>query len=112
MNAKKELLGFLDGKANIKCASISNGEEFYEFYEEGCNEDRKDFTLKVDFSESEYNKFLDQLDFNYDSGYGGQNLFGTIWLADGTWCTRGEYDGSEWWIHNTMPAIPKELIKS
>lgn len=37
------------------------------------------------------------LDFDYDSGYGGQELFGHIWYADGTWSNRGEYDGSEWW---------------
>jgi hypothetical protein len=114
-NAKKELLGFLEGKANIKCATLSDYDKVYsdlypEDYDEEFDGARKDIVLKVDFSESEYNKFLDQLYFDYQSGFGRQNLFGTIWLADGTWCTRGEYDGSEWWIHNTMPAIPKELL--
>jgi len=49
---------------------------------------------------------LQVLDFRYDGGYGGQELFGTVWLKDGTWMERGEYDGSEWWEHRTRPEIP------
>ena len=40
---------------------------------------------------------LPWLDFEYDDGYGDQELFGNIWYADGTWSDRGEYDGAEWW---------------
>ncbi len=43
------------------------------------------------------------LDKEYDDGYGGQELSGTIVFKDGTWLSRGEYDGSEWWDYNTMP---------
>mgnify|MGYP000630626643 CR=1 FL=1 len=63
----------------------------------------------------DYEKYFQQetevidLDFEYDSGYGGQNLFGTIWYEDGTWSERGEYDGSEWWEHRERPQIPEEL---
>ena len=46
---------------------------------------------------------------DYDSGYGSQQLFGTIWYKDGTWSTRGEYDGSEWWKYNSCPELPKLL---
>ena len=45
------------------------------------------------------------MNFEYDNGFGGQELYGTIWLKDGTWCTRGEYDGSEWWEHHERPDI-------
>lgn len=48
--------------------------------------------------------FLEDLaSINYDNGYGGQELFGTIVLKDGTWLERGEYDGSEWWEHRKLP---------
>jgi len=47
---------------------------------------------------------LPLLDFEYDSGYGTQELDGYIWYADGTWSVRGEYDGSEWWEHVVRPS--------
>lgn len=48
--------------------------------------------------------FLNSLaSINYDNGYGGQELFGTIVFKDGTWLERGEYDGSEWWEHRKLP---------
>jgi hypothetical protein len=46
---------------------------------------------------------LPLLNFEYDNGYGGQELFGYIWYEDGTWSDRGEYDGSEWWQHQVRP---------
>ncbi len=48
--------------------------------------------------------FLEDLaSINYNNGYGGQELFGTIVFKDGTWLERGEYDGSEWWEHRKLP---------
>ena len=47
--------------------------------------------------------------YEYDSGYGGQELFGTVWMDNGEWLTRGEYDGSEWWEHHRRPSIPEYL---
>lgn len=101
-NAKEELLGLLKGKAKVKCATITHGDEW--------DDDKKDILLKVGYSENEWTEFLKSLNFSYDSGYGGQNLFGTVWLEDGTWCTRGEYDGSEWWEHKQLPKIPSNLL--
>lgn len=50
---------------------------------------------------------LDKLDFDYDAGYGVQELYGTIYCKDSNnnpvWLTREEYDGSEWWRINTIP---------
>ena len=54
-------------------------------------------------------KQMEILDFEYDNGYGGQVLHGTIWMDDDTWVDRGEYDGSEWWKWNFLPDIPKYL---
>lgn len=103
INAKEELLGLLKGKARIKCAYITYGDE--------GDKDIEYFILKIEYTKDELNDFLDSLNFNYDNGYGGQELFGTIWLEDDTWCTREEYDGSEWWRHNKIPLIPMELYK-
>ena len=50
---------------------------------------------------------LDDLNFDYDAGYGIQELQGVIYCKDKNdnpvWLTRGEYDGSEWWNINTIP---------
>lgn len=66
--------------------------------------------LKCDWSEHDFNKFLEDLDFEYDEEYGTQHLFGVVWLNDGTWLERAEYDGSEWWSHKELPQIPKEIL--
>jgi hypothetical protein len=55
---------------------------------------------------------LPLLDFNYDSGFGGQELFGTVWYLDGTWSDRREYDGSEWWEHQVCPPLPQGVPPS
>jgi hypothetical protein len=52
---------------------------------------------------------LPLLNFEYDSGYGGQELFGYIWYTDGTWSDRGEYDGSGWWQHQQRPEHDVEI---
>ena len=53
---------------------------------------------------------LERLDFDYDNGYGGQELFGIIWYEDGTWSDRREYDGSEWWEHHKCPDLPNDKV--
>lgn len=59
--------------------------------------------------DAEWAKFAEDLQFEYDDGYGTQNLFGTVWFNDGSWLERGEYDGSEWWEYKSVPVIPEEL---
>ncbi|MGD8306170.1 MAG: hypothetical protein PVF17_05920 [Ignavibacteria bacterium] len=54
-------------------------------------------------------KSLDKLNFDYDNGYGGQEIFGWITFKDNTWLERGEYDGSEWWNFKRKPG-PEDLI--
>ena len=100
INAKEELLEMLvdlGETTKIKCALIEHEET--------------EFILKLHHSEEEYNNFLDLLDFEYEDDFGHQNLYGTVWLEDGTWLSRGEYGGSEWWIHNVLPEIPLKCIK-
>ena len=52
---------------------------------------------------------LPLLNFYYYCGYGGQELYGYIWYADGTWSDRGEYDGSEWWQYQARPNPETEI---
>lgn len=59
--------------------------------------------LDLNYSDKGYKRFIQKLNFEYDSGYGGQNLFGYIWYDDGTWSEREEYDGSEWWAYKKAP---------
>ena len=49
---------------------------------------------------------LPRLDEEYVEGYGSLYLRGTIWYTDGTWSTRREYDGAEWWCHISRPPCP------
>ena len=53
--------------------------------------------LPTNFSEEQYNKFLEDINVDYDSGYGSQELDGVIWYDDGSWSARAEYDDIEWW---------------
>lgn len=103
MNARAEFINEISGK-KVLCAQIQHGEDY------GDEDDKPSiFNLTTGWTEEDWKEFLDSLDFNYDSGYGGQKLFGTIWYSDGTWSERGEYDGSEWWEHRQCPNIPEEL---
>lgn len=111
-NAKEEFLEQVKvtGSSVIAAEIAYNPSSLWESLEEETPPPTKNLLLKVGHSSEEYSEFLNELDFLYDSGYGGQELHGIIWLEDGTWCDRGEYDGSEWWEHNTVPNIPKYLL--
>lgn len=96
-NAKEEFLEEVMDK-EVKCAVVKHFS-------------RGESLLKVGYSQLDIVQFLDSLDYIYDDGYGGQELFGTVWYKDNTWSDRGEYDGSEWWQHNSVPDIPTNLLK-
>jgi hypothetical protein len=105
-NAQQELLSAMvqDGDHLLP----SYGRISYEPYHGGEQ-------IEVEFSSlEEFNKILPRLDFEYNNGYGTQELFGTVVFADGTWLTRGEYDGSEWWDYHKCPSrsqvIPSEVV--
>ena len=104
INAKQELLIELKQKPKVKCAKITTGQ-----YWRNTDPDTPKYLLKVDHTKEDYMTFLESLDFSYDNGYGGQNLYGMVWFQDGSWLERYEYDGTEWWGHRTLPDIPKEL---
>jgi len=105
MNAKDEFLEHIKDR-KVRCASLILGDEYSHY-------DVKQIVymnLRVAHSVHDFNQFLNSLNVHYDSGYGGQELFGTIWYVDGTWSERGEYDGSEWWEYRAVPAIPANLL--
>ena len=112
-NAKEELLAKL--KTNnlvIKCAHIRTERNSY--WDDSDNYIQPaPIYLVEDYTPTEYVEFLEKLNFEYDAGYGGQELYGTVWLMeDHTWLERGEYDGSEWWNYQKCPAVPKTLKRA
>ena len=73
-------------------------------YDNDCDENPCTIELRSNRDEQAEHFFLETLSsIDYDNGYGGQELFGTIVFKDGTWLERGEYDGSEWWEHRKLP---------
>jgi len=106
VNAKQEFIDHINerfvGGRTVKCAEIKF-------------EDDYSFTaiLPVNYTPVQYEKFLNSIDRDYDEGYGGQNLFGTVWyMEDSTWSSRGEYDGLEWYEFMEIPEIPNELLNT
>ena len=89
MNAKEELLKHIKDR-DVKYVRVVD-KRLYD------NEPTFEGTLA---------EVLLKLDFEYDSGFGIQELEGTIWYADGTWSDRREYDGAEWWEHQVCPPLP------
>ena len=109
-DAKEELLAKL--KTNnlaIKCAYIRTDRNSY--WDDNDNYIQPaPVLLKEGYTPAEYVEFLRKLNFEYDAGYGGQELFGIVWLMEeGAWLERGEYDGSEWWEYRKCPQIPSDL---
>ena len=102
MNCKEEFLEETKGK-KILCVSLRIGDDY--------SNNRSYYKLRRDYTKEEYEYFLASIDFQYDAGYGTQELFGHIWYTDGTWSERGGYDGSEWWEYKSCPKIPKNLLR-
>lgn len=98
VNAREELLEHV-GDREVEYVKVR--------YVRVCFKDDWDITI-----EGPLNSVLKNLDFTYDNGYGGQELFGYIWYKDGTWSERGEYDGKEWWRHIERPPLDVEIADS
>ncbi len=113
-NAKDELLNVLR-RAQIDLSEIRCADVWYE--KENDDFDQEDYFLHTDvkvqlavnYSSEQWTAFIEALNFEYYSGYGAQCLYGTVWLTEGRWLTRGEYDGSEWWDLHVYPEIPDVL---
>lgn len=95
MNAQAEFLSHIMEAPDVKAVTIMFNERGYSSNPEHI----KIFNLREGFTEDDFKKFIEDLDFDYDNGFGTQYLFGKIWYTDGTWSERYEYDGSESWTH-------------
>lgn len=103
-NAKEEFEEFIKDKPAVKCAKFGLRTAY------GYPDDEIDWNvLPIGWEADGIDAFLKDIDFEYNNGYGGQELYGTIWFEDGTYADRGEYDGSEWWEYHKTPEIPEEL---
>jgi hypothetical protein len=100
INCKEEFLEETKDKV-VKCAFLRKVHYAREFETE--------FILAPGFNQSSYDSFLQALDFDYDDGFGSQEIDGTIWYTDGTWSERFEYDGSECWQYKCCPEIPEVM---
>lgn len=107
-NAKKEFLERIENKPKVLCAWVGMNQT-YDYDDEGKSKYRRLFELKTNYTNEDLNSFLELLNFDYDDGYGGQELYGYVWFEDGSWLERGEYDGSEWWDYKKVANIPNEL---
>jgi hypothetical protein len=108
INAKDEFFDMCKDKT-VSCATI-----VHEYWTEGMLSPASvlkmtKIDLKCNYTPEDFKEFLKYLDFQYDRGHGLQEIFGTVWFEDGTWATRGEYDGSEWWEVHEVPEIPDHL---
>jgi hypothetical protein len=95
MNAKQELLAHIEKIERRKNNSVKFVSIVFE--KSWGNEILIEGTLE---------EVLPKLDFDYNNGYGSQELYGTIWFSDGTWSERYEYDGSERWDYKVCPDLP------
>jgi hypothetical protein len=96
MNAKQELLAHIEKIERRKNNSVKFVSIVFE--KSWGNEILIKGTLE---------EVLPKLDFDYNDGYGSQELDGTIWFSDGTWSEREEYDGSEYWEYKLgCPDLP------
>lgn len=110
-NAKEEFVKYTSSR-NILCAVIQYSPcTLWKAYGKTAPISKR-VALGIEYTPEDYELFLNELDFNYDAGYGGQELFGTVWFTDGTWLERGEYDGSEWWNLIKKPEISEQLVKA
>jgi hypothetical protein len=102
MNAKQELIDILHGKSNTLCAEIHT--------------ENKVFILKKNYTKKDWDSFIEKLDFKYQSIGSKQNIFGTVWLQDGSWFKRiwecNNFNCVEHWEYHQFPKIPKTLTKN
>lgn len=98
MNAKEEFLMYIgDRLQNVKCAYITL---YYCDIDTNTHDahpcdPRIKIILQEGWCDKDLDEFLNQLDIDYDNGFGEQELFGYVWMNDGTWFERHEYDGAE-----------------
>jgi hypothetical protein len=114
INAKKEFLD-ITKDVEVLCAVVNvcgnEGKSYWAPLDSKPIKD-KSLMLPVDYTQEEYQNFLNELNFKYDNSWGHLYINGTIWLKDGRWIERLEYDGSEWYKLVERPEIPEQCIRA
>lgn len=109
MNARRELEMLLSQlSAKLKCATIRKV-DIDDWISYSLESPEGNIILKEGYTPEELTEFMNKIDFEYDAGWGAQELYGFVWFEDGAWLERGEYDGSEWWEYKCTPEIPSWL---
>jgi hypothetical protein len=109
INLKGEFLGLVSSRPQVVCVAIVHATSFDHF---GIHDGGIEFNLKQGYTPQEYEEFVNSLDFEYeDWSYHGQELYGTIWLSDGTWfqCVRNDHAQYQEWNYYKYPEIPEAL---
>jgi len=101
MNAKKEFLKAIEGKQKIQCAFIELEKD---------NKITFKNVLSENYTDLDYQSFINSLDFNYDP-YEFDVLTGVIWLSNGEWIKREYFHGYGSWRHYKRPEIPDFCLK-
>jgi len=115
VNLKEELqryLGCLGEKTNIKCAYITYDFDFEEAEEDEEFEKQRIYELSIKHNKIDLEIFLNSLDFEYDNNcedWEVPHIYGYVWLTDGTWLSRVEFDEKECWTRKRYPKIPAHL---
>lgn len=94
-NAKEELLKAV-GDKRILWAKLGKDYD----YRNNC---LLNIVLIPNYTTEQYHEFLNKINFEYDSGFGGQELYGFVALECGEWLERYEYDGAESWSLKSYP---------
>ena len=97
INAKNEFLNEIKGK-DLLCCEISTFK-----IKPGY------ISLSVGFSEQEFNRFVNSLDFEFDDMTGPNMIDGFIWYKNNTWSERRFLNGREWWNFLICVPIPEYL---
>ena len=97
VNVRKEFIESVRGAGKIKCAYVG-------LYGAGVIH-----SLECNYTQAQYDKFLEALDFEYEAELFEDKLFGTIWYTDGRWSNRQEWRGFGYWTLHIPPNIPPQL---
>lgn len=72
-----------------------------------------EFIQTKDFCIKDKDKFLEQMDFDYDNGFGGTEIQeDLVIVGKDWWLERHEYDGSEWWEFKRLPMKNSEICNA
>jgi hypothetical protein len=108
MNAKKELLGHIEGLFRVKCIQVDTLEK------SAFGDLSMSALLKIGYTQDAFQNFLSWLDFDYDNSQ--KSIEGFIWYEDGTYSKRVVFEGSECWNWDSTsfidcPEVPKYLAR-